>query len=161
MKITHSLDKKTGVYRIIALNMTVGHAKRINGRFYMSPVEGRTTFAETITCSTMREVKERTAEALDPEFVKKNQPEPHWTVDAARRLCNLSGNEVQQFLREIHEFHRPWLRRNQYGHYMIRRHMENCAEWGHEFAKRWLEKHKPVPSWYVAAMYALEMQTRP
>lgn len=143
MKITYS-PKGDGKYDMKAGATFLGMCIKAGGEFYFTPADELGKSFE-VRARTMKGVKEE-IETLLPDILTekvdgRETKERHFTIFEAREFAGLSHNEVRELVREIHEFHR-YLNKKHWGDFMVRRAMENQAEfeWG-KHARVWLAKN--------------------
>lgn len=168
-RIIYSLLRDgTGRYEMRIGAILLGLCIKIGREYYFTPAEALGMKFEVRKRSTQG-LKEE-IESLLPDILWErvdgiSTKDHYFTIFEAQKFAGLSHSEVRTLLREINEFHR-YLKRNEYGDFLVRRAMENQAEfkWGHH-ARIWLAEnpnkgnYKPISpeQWaiYAKKMHAL------
>jgi len=134
-------------YQMWIGKVLIGTVKKIAGKFCFEPTTSLQGYLCKVQSKTMKSVKESILfdVNLEPDLTKsirkKNKVEKRLTVRDAIKQAGLSHNEVKQFLKEIYHYHK-YMKKHQFGAYMIRRVMENTAEWPYgESARKWLREN--------------------
>lgn len=90
---------------------------------------------------TMKEIREYVSDRLPQELVEELTRVDKPSIQSAKKLCGLSGNDVRCYIREIRET-QPKLHKAWFGTYILNRAMNSRASWSYGApARKWLVRN--------------------